>query len=228
MKTITIDNKHYQECDLVMLPTEFKRENYIPLFKLNSSDILSKFRGFAHSVSEFFHLYVLSNETPKENDWCINANNRVVRALKDDRDFEPLRKIIATTDSYLTIKVKDRFLTDGITIHKQLYKQIALPQIPQYFIEHFINEYNEGNVINKILVEFTEEIPEGFTFGLHGNDEPVTEFKIKLNQSNEISITIEQEQLFTKEDFINALHKVELKHNKSYSKLWDEIQQHLK
>ena len=39
---------------------------------------------------------------------------------------------------------------------------------------------------------------------------------------------IPEENGFTKEDVINALHKAELKHNKDYSGIWTIMETHLK
>ena len=170
------------------------------------------------------HLYILSNDEIKKGDWFIR-DGRLYNEFKTSLTPEvtifirlypnldlseqwrevyisDCKKIIATTDNSLTIKVESNFLTDGITIHKQLYKYVTLPQLPQSLIEHFINEYNEDNVISKVLVEFEEYgkcvvcQKQGV---LHCNfPEECTSvellFKIKLNQSNEISIVTQQKE----------------------------------
>ena len=84
------------------------------------------------------------------------------------------KKIIASTDKSLT-----KYLgTDGNGFHESRY----LPQIPQSFIEYFITEFNKGNVIDKVNVEYEEyEGKKPFERLL---DNPV----LKLNQDNTINI----------------------------------------
>jgi hypothetical protein len=224
MKTLTIDNKHYQECDVVMLPTDKAdytsliknddKANVKGLFWNQNRDKNSYFtQEYLNSVpAKAFHLYVLSNDEIKEGDWFYDEEEpEILKAGKNVdlhlvNNLKPnFKKIIATTDSFLTIKVKSRFLTDGITIHKQLYKQVALPQIPQYFIEHFINEYNKGNVISKVLVEVEREFVDGYT------EDRMRRFygpvKIKLNQSNEISIVTKEKEVFHREEVISLIEQ---------------------
>jgi hypothetical protein len=80
----------------------------------------------------------------------------------------------------------------GVTFKKT--KTSPNPQIPQSFIEHFISEYNKGNVISKVLVEVKETYniryytPAG---GIECAEKYNIKYKFKLNKNNEISILTE-------------------------------------
>jgi hypothetical protein len=190
MKTIQINNKHYQECDIVMLET-VKTNNLndivlnpekTRLATLNPLTIDSK------QPCTNQHLYILSNDEIKDCDWYFD--HRLNKVLKVSQDITPkickafdYKKVIATTDSSLMIPFSNPNVNSEY-----------LPQIPQQFIEHFINEYNQGNVISKVLVEFQMfkgSIPVTWVSSLEDSN---VNFSIKLNQNNEISILTEQKQ----------------------------------
>lgn len=180
------------------------------------------------------HLYITLPQSDleiseiKEEDWCIKWNGgkwkttlvdslqyKLINELWNEVDY---KKIIATTDISLNINYKVGNIEYGI----------KLPSIPQSFIEHFISEYNKGNIIKEIEVELEEYEVESYGISsIVEYSEPSTDFRLKLNQQNEISIVIPEEKKYSKEEITNAFHKVELKHNKDYSELWKEIEQNL-
>jgi hypothetical protein len=161
MKTVQINNKHYQECDVVMLPT---KDDSARIIKSEDRDYLifvDKWSG-KHIAN---HLYILSNEEIKESDWFIELDLNGKRSFysnkpylcdigntggfiltKNDGNFpfpENCKKIIATTDSSLKT-----YNEEYDSRSKTGREWIFLPEIPQQFIEQFITEYNKGNVIN--------------------------------------------------------------------------------
>lgn len=99
------------------------------------------------------HLYIISDEEIKEGDWKIvfdslTSTVRTVEIHKHSKDTEcPIflneRKIIATTDSSLTVKH-----------HPQGQSIYLLPQPSQSFIEKFIERYNAGKPITDVMVEY--------------------------------------------------------------------------
>lgn len=95
------------------------------------------------------HLYILSDEEIKEGDWCCNRIFSTVFQTDKNTDFEYINKtdnvskIIATTDKSLEI------VSEGIN---PVYE--PLPQIPQSFIEYFISEHEEGNIITEVMVKY--------------------------------------------------------------------------
>jgi hypothetical protein len=205
MQTLMVNNKHYQECDVVLLPT---KDDSARIIKSEDRDYLvfvDKWSG-KHIAN---HLYILSNDEIKEGDWYYNERlNQVFQAIRNsgyntvDKEF----KIIATTDSSLFDIISNGEPNPNDTT------QILLPQLPQSFIEYFIIEYNKGNVITKVLVEVEDDyssVPE--------NEEDIilpwrayVTSKIKLNQNNEISILTEQKQVFSREEVVDLINKYSL------------------
>lgn len=145
MKTTQINNKHYQECDVVMLETD-KAEDSLVIYKKR----LWFFSGYFTQeylkslLAKSYHLYILSNDEIKEGDWYCSPARIISKHNGTEKLPDNWKKIIATTENSLSIK-KER---SGENVWTQ-----QLPQIPKSFTEHFINEYNKGNLLQKCLVE---------------------------------------------------------------------------
>jgi hypothetical protein len=89
-----------------------------------------------------YHLYIISDEKPKVGDWSINLNSQYAHKelCSIDNEIElknyvnsvgnDCRKIIATTDPSL-----------------------GLPSPSESFIKAYIEAYNNGNVIEDVLIE---------------------------------------------------------------------------
>jgi hypothetical protein len=222
MKTIQIYDKHYQECDVVMLPINKAKIGTImkstKLSSLHDDDIDkpigSLIRNKNHAVTESNeywraqHLYILSNEEIKEGDWVYDKVLNIIfqtdkyTNLKYVNQTDYVKKVISTTDSNLKIYESETLASaSGFSLKSE---DILLSQIPQQFVEYYISEYNRGNVINKVLVE--AELYHGINTSIaeinaiSGDDSmnwkgigDYRDYKIKLNQNNEISILTEQQ-----------------------------------
>lgn len=100
-------------------------------------------------------LYILSDEEIKEGDWRTHLSiddegNEQIIIIKHDKEGKmcsQAKKIIATTDE--SIKEHD----DSVSFPKM---RPALPQPSPPFIEKYVNEYNKGNVITDVLVDYEE------------------------------------------------------------------------
>jgi hypothetical protein len=198
MKTIEINNKRYQDYDLVMIETS-KTNNLNDIVLNQEKTRLATLNPLTVDSTQPCtnqHLYITSNEKIKVGDWVIYTNPHSNRTFlvkcsettKTYFDYErktldirqiPIewaKKVIATTDSSLYTHQKE-------TTSKS-ERVFYIHQIPQDFIEYFINEYNRGNVITKVLVEV--EVAE-VELWMGQKYIPVS-YKIKLNQNSEISI----------------------------------------
>lgn len=134
-------------------------------------------------LNEFDHLYVISDEEIKEGDWFYykhfgediidktNENTDLVNLNNPDKYF---KKIIASTD-----------------------KSLELPQIPQQFIEQYIESYNKNNNIDKVMVEYEN----GYI-----DNRPVSKGILKVNPDNTINIKLKQKDIYSKEEVIKILH----------------------
>jgi hypothetical protein len=205
MKTIEINGKQYQEYDVVMLPTEIMTGIVLhgtgidPYYDTNTNagmfDALNAVQNIGGICQ---HLYFISDEKIVKEDWVYDEyNNKIYQATDvvihnmKSLDYEPfLKKIIATTDETLSV-VKER-AGDNIWTRQ-------LPQVPKQFVEHFIESYNTGNKISKVLVE---------CIGLRCKDKTLKYF-VKLNKNNEVSVLIEQSPVDAKESsVIDALKDI--------------------
>jgi hypothetical protein len=131
--------------------------------RYNLSNVLAltkePYRDYSKQVNQ--HIYITSDEEIKEGDYFIGF------AVTDKKPYiscaseykarkKEKGKIILTTDVYLIIdgvqEIKDEFL--------------------EWFVKNPTCEYVEVNQI--------EQIPDGITFGMFGNDEPPTELIYKI------------------------------------------------
>ena len=111
------------------------------------------------------HLYIVSDEEIKEGDWFICGNEvhkctgvyslkvtSYIKCKKGDCSVEICKKIIATTDTSLMITIGSNLVDEETNTYTEVID--SLPNPSQGFIEKYINEYNKGNVITDILVEY--------------------------------------------------------------------------
>lgn len=152
---------------IIMLPTNEKTHLLLTgrndlYYSLNLSVFSLK-----EDIDKFQHLYILSNEEIKTGDWIYRYEDKKVFQSKSYfSEDNPLKKglitkIIATTDTSL-----------------------GLPQPSQQFIKYYIEEYNKGNVINKVEVEVKRRIEFN---GCHSYESSVN-FDLKINSNNTINI----------------------------------------
>lgn len=133
---------------VVMLPTNEKA----PLVLHTNGTLYPFHENKIHLYDESCknqHLYILSDDEIKESDWFIQENS-VLRTCYD-LEWKGFYKIIATTDSSL---VKEGLDQDGF--QTKWNKDYHLPQPSQSFIKKFIEEYNKGNIITDVMVEYEE------------------------------------------------------------------------
>lgn len=148
-----------KKCQVVMLPTNEKAQ-------IHKGILSGKLCIGNYPLSEVAqHLYFLSDEEIKEGDYIHHPlNGKIVYCDKkhfitlkgcSDETRYGYKKIIATTDSSIAC-IKDVLSIPqrkGLTNHYPTEKWI-LPQPSQSFLEVFVREYNKGNVIKEVLVEY--------------------------------------------------------------------------
>lgn len=158
-KLIKKDGKYYQKCKVVMLPTQNESQLYI-----HKDDTLNYYNVPQSKASHLGgqHLYILSDEEIKEEDSFlglkmaeISENNEWIIVTPQNRNqykgsgvFGIVRKIIATTNKHIS---KEVILKNERGSIEQLF-----PQPSQSFFEVFVREYNKGNVITEVLVEYND------------------------------------------------------------------------
>ena len=178
------------------------------------------------------HLYIISDDEIKLFDCVynnkeniveqINSKTQLIFVLEENKENQTFKKIIATTDTSLLI---DTYINQGDTVKGDLIikrgsdyttglkGRINLPQPSQQFIQKYIEEYNKGNVITDVLVEYIPDFNSCFCTKdiCNGNNCP-KKLKVKDN-----TITIKKiKDNYTKEELCQILEKYT-------SFLWNEV-----
>ena len=155
------------------------------------------------------HLYIISDDKIKLFDWVYNNKENIVEqitsktqlifVLEENKENQTFKKIIATTDTSLKTTISPySFPEGGVCKSKDFY----LLQPSKQFIEKYIEEYNKGNIITDVLVEY-ELISNEEYFGNTVNpddDVPYFDEKLKINPKDN-TITIKKvKDSYTREE----------------------------
>jgi hypothetical protein len=154
------------------------------------------------------YLYIVSTEkgeVKRDGDWFIlfddfgnvMGNPQQYDSSKGHVLNSGLRKVIATTDSSL-FEYNIKREVGGFS------GDIPLPQPSQSFIEVFVREYNNDNVISDVMVEYEEEIQH---IGEVADESYPKDFftpKIKINPKDN-TIKINKQKEYSMADVIELL-----------------------
>lgn len=214
-----------KKCKVVMLPTEKqKQHSSLQLVgennKLyNSPNDIENDMDLIDNLGWNQHLYILSDEEIKEGDCFLGFKAGeiqeegywVVVTPQNKKEyvgsgvFVKAVKIIATTNPELyTPEILDS--KGNILLEQQL------PKIYPDFIEAFIKEYNAGNPITEIMVEYKcnwcdpeESKQQCKTLITQGKVK--CDKQLKLRSDNTIYITKAEEKMYSREDVEKLLWK---------------------
>ena len=180
----------FKKTKLVMLPTNEKAS--IVNFLDNNKLIFIGHQTFQSSIPfTFYNVYILSDEEIKEGDWILNnlledkRPIQVTKELLEDGLLKDDKKIIATTDKSLFTETKSIGYTEDRA--RVFYGKEYLPQPSQSFIEKFVEEYNEGNVITEVMVEY-ETITKRYGSCSIGEGVTMNVEQLKVSKDNTITI----------------------------------------
>lgn len=178
-----INGRYYQECEIIMLVTDKKATGIIKF----GNQLRTTSEGLSSMVYYSQHLYFLSNEEIKKGDWYLNIVSNEIVNVDFNIDYEQnhCKKIIATTDISL-----------------------QLPQPSKEFIQAYIQAYNKGKPITKVLVEMEEIDSQDYhaEIDYFGKTDIELEYELKINSSNEITIKKIKDN-YTREEVIELLSK---------------------
>ena len=192
----------FKKAKVVMLPTNkpSKLGDLATYQGKSLAKVIKEGVNLKNTTVQFWNLYIISDDEIKEGDWFYNIHSKIVgRAEFNFGKDELAKKIIATTNSSL-----------WRPSHKYASDVILLPQPSQQFINKYIEEYNKGNVITDVLVEY-ELISNEEYFGNTVNpddDVPYFDEKLKINPKD-VSITIKKvKDSWSREEVIEFGNKV--------------------
>ena len=191
----------------------------------------------SNSSFQAYHLYIITDDKILPHDWYIDRNGKLQQceSIKDNILTGPkstivainekgynrfstnteCKKIIATTDTSLkTITIWDDI--NSILIDNKLRSPDAeyslLPQPSPEFINKYITEYNKGNIITDVLVEYNEviddvSVKQAMTIGMNIRDMGVISV-LKIDSNNCITIKKKKSKLYTEEEVIQLLRDI--------------------
>lgn len=188
----------YKECDVVMLTAKEKAGLVINPTgnKIQYSSFVKSAKYYTDAGFKCCHLYVLSDEEIKEGDWCYYKGH-LVKACNKSFNDGTWKKIIVTTDESLAVS-KPFETKDMGTLGNSL---IPLPKPPQSFISLYIEEYNKGNMITKIMVEY-ESKP---IYVNNGSMAPI-DYQLKIHSDHTINVKLVKES-WSREEVIAFANK---------------------
>ena len=192
---------------VVMLPTQSKAVRLGQLVIGAGNNLFSSRQSNDIGSLTAYELYITSDEEIKVGDWylandCNHKNDTPIYIVRkcdnitngwlesnsnigqgDNPDWSS--KIIATTDTSLR-RMGDNGIVD-------IALGLEISYIPESFIKYFIEEYNKGNVITKVMIEDEDCGTIDSTCGLipHISTEGDTFYmgaKLKVNSNNTINI----------------------------------------
>ena len=201
---------------------QFKRAKVVMLPTNEKTNIINTNQGLLYNSNDYIginqHLYIISDDEIKEGDWFVRNNeiHQCYKIYNDEIEFKTsknsvycgtntlwdknyCKKIIATTDTSLYIHQKET-----VSLPERVF---YLPQPSQQFIEKYIEEYNKGNIITDILIEYEYLL----------DDKSVLPYwNLKVNPKDN-TITIKKlKEIYTKEELCQILEKYT-------SFLWSEV-----
>lgn len=175
----------YKDCNVHLLLSNEK-----PVIQKFGNQLrTSQFK--ADNLAYWMNLYITDDSEIKGGDWCYDEYNKCIFQNNSKGTPGASKKIIATTDTSLTYSFNQ--------MNKEM-KSYRLPQIPKQFIEYYISEYNKGNKIEKVLVEFVPCSTTIKTYSEQIVDDTLKAHVLKLSPANEISIKPVEEKMYTREE----------------------------
>ena len=152
----------FKKAKVVMLSTNepSKIGNLATYQKRSLAKVIKEGINPIGSTVQFWNLYIISDDEIKENNTHFyNPYSGQLHISGNHTDYIAInkngcKKIIATTDGSLYREESCTGYTE--TRSRTFYSKKPLPKPSQQFIQKYIKEYNKGNVITDILIEYEE------------------------------------------------------------------------
>lgn len=133
----------FKKCKVVMLPTK-EKARFGDMILTHDNNLLIFKHQRCTEINQ--HLYITSDDEIKQGNWFIDKTNKIWQHNGKVQPYKGSTKIIATTNFNFSIK--------GEFNHRLNEIQNIIFQPSHSFVEVFVREYNKGNVITDILVEY--------------------------------------------------------------------------
>ena len=205
----------FKKCKIVMLSTNepSKIGNLATYQKRSLAKVIKEGINPIGSTVQFWNLYIISDDEIKENNTHFyNPHSGQLHISGNHTDYIAInkngcKKIIATTDESLYFKDTNKNPKQYMGSYISMSLGENLPQPSQQFIQKYIEEYNKGNIITDVLVEYEYLL----------DDRAVLPYwNLKVN-TKENTITIKKlKETYNKEELCQILEKYT-------SFLWSEV-----
>lgn len=184
---ISKENKFYKEHSVVMLPTE--KASKLILDNNGKGDLVLWHKPITPITAIPQHLYFLSDEEIKVGDWFISTFG--LWQHNGNKPDKSAVKVIATTNPEL-LKFGTcnkcgayQFSSYLVCNYNGICNGKVIPSLPRpsnAFLEAYVREYNKGNKIESVLIEYDYIKPPTHFSSAYD------EYFIKLAPDNTITI----------------------------------------
>lgn len=208
------NGKYYNLSDVVMISDEKSNHKKGTIYKEQSEHsnvlVVARYDDDFRKNYEVYnslipqHLHFLSNEKFKEGDYVYHNSGYVSKVLGFNMDAVKLedaqrwtkdcKKIISSTDSSLII-----FQGAGINF--------PIPSPSDSFVQKFISEYNKGNIIKRVLVEYGNFRINNPDYPFKSNREFDDNYLIKINSNDNTITIIKDKTTYTQEEVDRLLDR---------------------
>jgi hypothetical protein len=165
------------------------------------------------------NLYIITDDEIKESEFGVNLSSgslfKVLKVRNEGYDVEWItggnignniefnsiaepKKIIATTNT--SLNEESRF-------NGKAWENL-LPQPSKSFINKFIEEYNKGNIITDILVEYNDIYSDLFELKVNPKDNTITIKKIKNSWNRKEVHNLMMQSWINGESFVNQHYTI--------------------
>lgn len=216
----------YKKHKIVLLPTTTNSD--LGFYYMNGENFLglqSKTGSYVEDrYCNYQHLYILSNDIINTGDYfiddwnrlheCTGKNNYYIFYVGGQLRHDNCKKVIATTDKSLTItefkqtnkKSKCYNIQQNIETTKLVKTQV--PQIPEEFLQKYIEEYNNDCEVHEVEVGCVNCWSSGILLQmevLQENPEDLENLKLIINSNNTINVKLVKTS-WTREEVIKIAY----------------------
>ena len=208
----------FKKAKVVMLPTN-EKPNLVKVYsdgnRINNKLIISSL-GANDNYKENIHLYIISDDEIKKGDWVIEYqpkdNLGELHQIHNEYVLSPniQKKVIATTDDSLYYKNNSKNPKQYMGSYISMSLGENLPRPSQQFIQKFVEEYNRGNIIEDVFVEYEEydNQCDGLSCNICSCDpsKPDLVEKLKINSKNNTIIIKKVKDNYSREEVENLIY----------------------
>lgn len=190
----------WKKCKLIILATKNKATIVVnpSTGKIQHNDIFHTAQYYIDAGFKVFDLYILSDDEIKAGDWIYSVRGFIGKFGEFENSYKnECKKIIATTDKSIVLNVHGT----GSVVTPEF-----LPEPSQSFIDKYITEYNKGNVITGVLIEYETNLEWVYSHSGNRIQEESTPF-LKVSKDNTITIKKVKDS-WTKDEVIKYLKDI--------------------